>query len=100
MKQLRFVVSRRKDINAEIEGCNIGLQAVRQDRGGTGWEEKYLQDKLADRKEVLRYMDVFNLLLLDDGTRQMMTEKQMWKNNSLIRIEQKERQEKSDKGWE
>ena len=44
-------------------------------------------------------MDEFNLLFLDDGTRQMMTEKQMWKNKSIIRIEQKERQEKIDKGW-
>ena len=62
-------------------------------------EEVYFEDRLANLTEMLRYMDEFNLLLLEDGTRQMMTEKQMWKNKSIIRREQKERQEAHDKGW-
>ena len=42
-------------------------------------------------------MDEANVFVLEDGSRQVMTASQIHKNKSLIKIEQKAMQEKSDK---
>ena len=99
-RELRYLVSRRNDINEQIVEFKKAIQVARQDRRSTGWEVKALEDKLTDRIEKLRLMDEENVFVMDDGSRQVLTGKQKRKNKSLIQIEQNAMQEKSDKGWE
>ena len=99
-RDLRFLLNRRNAINEQIVESKNAIQVLCLNRRFTRGEVTALAEKLTDRIEELRLMDDENVFVMNDGSRQVLTRRQIRDNKCLIQIEQKARQEKSDNGWE